>query len=213
MRALVLIIALVGIITPTPVSATWQSHFTEPITLSGDGVTEIELRAHLLACPAIAFEKPTFVTYGGVVTGYSLPVYDSDNEELFFMECVPNRWNRASNPRIHVHCYLPSANSGKNFNLSIDWSHFDPDSNDIIPSTTHTIYNQTATTGSDTYTSYEMEFAIDYDIDTPNLITADDDIHFRIYRTDATENEISGEVVITHVGIIWQRDRLGALIS
>jgi len=39
--------------------------------------------------------KPTFVTIGAI-SGYSLPIYNNDNEELFFRFSIPRRWDGAS---------------------------------------------------------------------------------------------------------------------
>ncbi|GAI62989.1 unnamed protein product, partial [marine sediment metagenome] len=45
--------------------------------------------------------KPDGV-YIGVYYGYSLPVYANDNEELFFKQRIPYRWDGVSNFEILV---------------------------------------------------------------------------------------------------------------
>ena len=54
-----------------------------------------------------------------------------------------------------------------------------------------------------------MEFTIDYDVDGGDIIVAEDEIQLRLRRIAASAVEISGEVVITEIGLICPADRLG----
>ena len=65
--------------------------FNDQISLMGDGEVWLELRLGLDWSTVQALGKPTHVTRG-IFDGYSLPVYAADNEELFFENCVPDRW-------------------------------------------------------------------------------------------------------------------------
>lgn len=184
---------------------------TGPITLSGEGLVYIELR------PDLDFETirgnvgiPALVSQG-IFRGFSLPVYAADNQELFFTICVLNRWDGVSDIKVHAECWLTQAQAAsKKFNLRLDWEHFTPGV-DVIPATSNQVPVQTETGIVAQFKSYKVEFTIDYDIDTPDNIVADDQLAIRLIRIDADPigDEIGGEVVIHHVGVIFRRDKLG----
>lgn len=160
---------------------------------------------------------PTTTTRG-LVTGFSLPIWSSNNEELYFKVCVPNRWDGVSDIQAHVNCYLASAQSAneKAFKLQLEWEHFVdgaavPNTGNAISVLTEDIPNPTAQ-----FTSYKVDFegtnAIDYNIDgAGHEILADEILYMRLRRIDKTgaDTEITGELVITHVGIIFQCDKIG----
>jgi len=212
-RALIIVLVCMAgvLVTPVPVSATWGSAFDTPIKMSVDAITQIELRPGLDVAPAISHTKPTWVQRG-VFGGWSHPVYNDDNEELFFNLCTPQRWTEDTDIIIHVHCYLPSANDAKNFNLSIAWEHCNANENDTVPDTSNVVFTEMTTGDDEAYTSYALSFTIDYDIDDPNVLIPDENIGFRLYRTAASADEIAGEVVILHAGAVWQRNKMGGEI-
>lgn len=178
-----------------------------PVILKGDGLVYIEIRGDLDYETVRAKGKPTRV-YQGINPGWSLPVYNNDNEELFAEICVPNRYDGASDIKVHVVCWLAGAEDSKNFKLQISWEHFTP--GDVVPATGNDVEVQTATgAGAAQFQSYHVEFTIDYDIDTPDDIVADDILSLRIRRIAADANECAGEIVISHIGVIFRRDKLG----
>ena len=167
----------------------------------------LEIRPELDETLIRANGKPDAVTVG-VYRGYSLPLY-SANEELFFNICVPDRWNESSDIVIHLDCCLSQAEDTKNFNLELGWEHYTPGV-DIIPATANLVPVQAATGATATqYQSYRLNFIIDYDIDGADTIIADDNLGLRIRRIDATANEIAGEVIVEHVGVVFIRDKVG----
>ena len=179
-----------------------------PITLSGDGLVEIELRPHLDFATLLGQGKPSQVTRG-VFKGYSLPVYNNDNEELFLGLCAPNRWDGASDISVHVYCWLSGAEDTKNFNLQLAWEKCTPGT-DTVPETVNVVTIETPTGASAAqYQSYEVEFTIDHDIDTPDILAAGDCLSLRLRRIDASANECDGEIIIEHVGVVFRRDKLG----
>lgn len=193
----------------------------QQITMTGSGLATIELRPSL-NFTAISGQAhvPDTVTRG-VTTGFSLPIWNSNNEQLFFKICVPNRWDAASDIDVHVNCYLDSAQSEneKAFKIQIDWEHFAVGT--AVPNTSNTITVETENIPNPTaqYTSYLVDFtganAINYDIDGGgNELAIDDEIYFRLRRITKTgaDTEITGELVITHVGLLFRRDKMGAAI-
>lgn len=181
---------------------------TGAITLSGDGLVYIELRPDLDWATVQAQGKPTFVSRG-IFGGYSLPIYAADNEELFLGICVPGRYDAASDPIAHADCWLAGAEDTKNFKLQLAWEHYSP-GDDAVPTTSNNVEVETATGASAAqYKAYRVPFIIDYDIDTPDNLAAEDILGLRLRRIDASENECAGEIVIAHVGVSFRRNKLG----
>lgn len=184
-------------------------HGTPPMLLEGSGKVYFELRPDLDFESVRANGKPTQVGRG-VIKGWSLPIYSNDNEELFFGTHTPHRWDGASDILIHIHCYLDTANDGKNFNLQLSWMYFTND--DVIPGTSHNITMERATGAAAQYQSFHLEGVIDYDIAPEDILKSSDELHFRLRRLAASENEIAGEIVVTHIGLVFLRDKLGSQI-
>jgi len=149
--------------------------------------------------------QPTMVTRG-IVDGFSLPTYAA-NEELFYNICVPNRYNEASDIRVHVDCYLDTANTDKNFQLQLEWEHFTI--GDLVPNTINTLTVETPTGTAAQYKSFQVLFTLDYDIDGADVVSIDDKLNFRLCRIAASSDEIAGEVVVTHVGVLFLCDKIG----
>lgn len=178
-----------------------------PLTLIGDGLVYFELRSDLDFETVRAQGKPTQVSRG-LVHGFSLPIYNNDNEELFFEAHVPYRWDGVSDIIVHLHCYLDTANNDKRYNLQFSWEHFTD--GDIIPNTSNDLAVETLTGTAPQFKSFHIDYIIDYDIDVGDEIISTDELHFRVRRLAASQDEIAGEVVITHVGLVFRRDKLGA---
>lgn len=180
---------------------------TGPMTVSGDGLVYMEVRPDLDYESVRANGAPTRVGRG-VVKGFSLPIYAADGEELLFEVCVPNRYDEASDILVHAHCHLDTANTNKKFKLQTAWEHFTPGT-DIVPDTSNIVEVEVDTGVVAQYQSFHLQFLIDYDIDVGDNIIHDDNLHLRLRRVDASADEIAGEVVITHLGVIFRRDKLG----
>jgi len=177
----------------------------------GDGLVYIELR------PDLDYETirgqagvPTLVTQG-LFRGFSLPEYIADSgEELFASICVPSRYDEISDIIVHMYCWLAIAEDSKNFNLEVGWEHYTPGT-DIVPATSHLVPVETATGAlAAQFQSYKVEFILDYDIHTPNDIVADDIIAVRLRRIAASIDDCIGEIVISHEGVVFRRNKLGS---
>ena len=177
-----------------------------PLKLTGDGKVYFELRPDLDFETVRANGAPTRVVRG-LVKGFSLPTY-SVGEELFLETHVPDRWDNASDILLHIHCYLDTVNTDKNFNLQISWMNFTD--GDLIPATSHDLTVETPTGTAAQYQSFHISYTIDYDISPADPLVSSDELHLRLRRLDASANESAGEIVITHVGLVFLRDKLGS---
>lgn len=143
--------------------------------------------------------KPTLVTRG-VHKGFSLPVYNSDNEELFSCDCVPMDWD-GNSVNFKVGGWLASANTDKNFNMQIS---IDCTSDGDVVSTSST--DVEVETGTETASQYQF-FTIDFPFDASSCEIGDA-FSFRIRRIAASSDEITGEFIVKGVGFIYTADKL-----
>lgn len=165
----------------------------------------LELRPDLDYTRILGTGQPTRVTRG-VCDGFSLPTYAA-NEELFFNICVPDRYDEASDIVIHIHGWLDTANTDKNFQLQMDWEHHSDD--DVVPNTSNLITVETPTGTAAQYQAIHVVFTIDYDIDGVDIIANDDELNFRLRRIAASIDEIAGEVVVSHLGVDFRCNKIG----
>lgn len=175
------------------------------IILEGDSKVWIELRPDLDFETVRAFGKPTWVTRT-VFGGFSLPIYAADNEELFFEICVPNRWDGTSDTHVHIDCWITDAQDAVNdaFNLRVAYEHYESGV-DVVPLTSTNVDVETTTGIAVAFQSYQISF----DIVAGDMLV-DDMLSFRLYRIAVVlGNEIDGEIVINHVGAIFNCDKVG----
>lgn len=173
---------------------------------SGSQKQTLEFRPVLDFSRIIGNTKPTKITRG-VTQGFSLPLYDAD-EELYFDLHVPSRYDGASDATVHIHGYLDTANDTKNFKMTLEWEHA-TFGTDAIPDTDNDVTVETATGTASQYQTFNVMFTIDYDIDGGDTLSTNDCLYFRLRRVAASENEIAGEFVVCHIGVEFQVDKVG----
>lgn len=165
------------------------------------------LRPSLDYSRILGTSKPTKITRG-VAQGFSFPVYAADQEELYFDCHVPGHYDEASNIMLHIHGWLDTANTDKNFNFLLEWEHISFTA-DVVPNTDNNVFTETNTGTASQYQTFNLMFPIDYDIDGTDVITDDDCLYFRLRRAAASVDEIAGEFVICHIGVVFQRITIG----
>jgi len=143
--------------------------------------------------------KPTLVTRG-LFHGYSLPIYNNDDEELFSCKCVISSWDNVTDPIVYVGGWLDTANNAKRFNIQVSVEKCNMDSNEVVPLTTNNYTVETLTGDVAQYTSYKLAFTIDA---STIAFTAGDALAIRIRRLDASSDEIAGEFVVEGAAITY----------
>jgi len=176
------------------------------ITLEGDSRLWLEFR------PDLDYDTirgnagiPTLIQRG-IFHGFSLPIWAADAEELYLDICVPDRWDGASNIHVHMDCFVIGAQDAANdaFNLQLVWENYTPGI-DIVPATNNPLTTETTTGICNQFQSFQVGFEIPF-----AGIEGDDMLAFLLRRVDvAIGNEIDGELVIHHVGVIFRTDILG----
>lgn len=178
------------------------------VTFTG-GSYRLSMRPYIEAGKIGAQTKPTIVDLGAV-TGYSLPLYATD-EEIKFNEYIAGRWDGASNITVAVIGYLDTAETADDdFNLTLEWANHVTGSGQLS-SSVNTVYQVTnCPAGRNAqYSIYKVEFPIDWDAPTPD-IAASDFFAGRLYRSAVGSGnvEIAGEFVVTAIVITYEVDKV-----
>lgn len=177
------------------------------LVMHGEGKVWLEIQPDLDYATIAAKGSPTQVYYG-TNTGFSLPIYNpkKPNEQLLLSLDVPRVWDGITNPFVHLHAYIPEVgNNDKRFNLKLDWNAYTPYDNDILPDIPLTIIQETICVSNEAYVSYVAQFEL------IGGMTTCDQLDLRLRRIGATQDELVGEVVITHIGVMFLRDKLGEI--
>ncbi|MDD5435201.1 MAG: hypothetical protein PH343_07210 [Nitrospira sp.] len=180
------------------------------IELLGNGLVYYKERPNLEVSRVIGITKPTTV-YQGMIRGFSLPIYNSDNEELFFdVPSVTARWDGLSNPILCFGGYLDTANNVKKFQLACDWTKFTAQTDILEGTSLETAKTGDITTGNwAQYHTWSSTITLDYDVLPADPLASGDCMDLRLYRVAADDsgNEIAGEVVITGAVIKWRLNK------
>lgn len=185
-------------------SVTGTSAFNDQIGLVGDGKVWIEFRPELDF--DIVRKNAVPVSYErGIFTGFELPIYAADDQELFFEICVPDRWDGISTTHVHLDCFLIDAqDAGDAFNLQIAYEHYDAGT-DVVPATSTLLPVETPTGASAAFQSFHVHF----DVPAGDML-GDDILAFRLRRIAVGVGvEIDNNVVFNHAGVIFLCDKLG----
>lgn len=152
--------------------------------------------------------KPTAVTVG-CNSGFSMPVYNNDNEEIFFTLKIPRRWDGKTDPVVTVLAHLGNTEDvGDKFQLQL--SYVCNGTTGVISSTTNDIPIETTvvTSRAAQYDTYAVNFTLD---DTK--LSAGCEFKARLRRIAASGSEVSNEVIVTSVYINFKRDKIGVAWS
>lgn len=168
------------------------------VTLAGSAKRILTLRPEINLDEIKKQEVPDQVQVG-VVFGYSMPVWEADShEELFFRENVPGRWDGVSDIIFHILVALASAQPAatRYFKYALDWNQVGDD--DVVPLAVHNVVvEQTVPASTAQYTTYELTFTIDYNVDGGDPVIMHDLLAGRLRRIAATTGtEITGEVIV-----------------
>ena len=153
--------------------------------------------------------KPDLVSIG-VFTGYSMPVYAADNEEIFAKHDVPGRWDGASDITVDIMvCLSANEDVGDYFKFQLSWNHAHREDG-VVPAVTHdVVVEQIVLAGrSAQYSTYDLVFTLDYDIDTPDDLEAHDLVAMRLYRIDATNPDVNDEIYVLDWHMHYQVDKM-----
>ena len=157
-----------------------------------------------------AHGKPTRVERG-VFNGWSLPIYATDDEELFTCDCLKPQWDGTTDPIIYLGGWLPSANTAKRFKLQVSVETADFVGNDTVPTTTndYTVETLTGTWGANT--SFKVQVTVDA---SAIGLAVGQPLAIRVRRLAkaGAEAEITGEVIIEGIAIEIVTNKFGGAV-
>lgn len=147
--------------------------------------------------------------YRGLNVGYSLPIWSSNDEELYWRMRIPVRWDGTTDPQFGICCSLAGAageDVGDHFKFSLEWQ--TTNKGDVMGTTTSVCYSeQTVLAGRNAqYDTYFCFFTLNAD-DATNPLKAGEMLQARVRRVDATDPDITGEVIIWDWASIWPVDK------
>jgi len=179
------------------------------VTLTGTSKRHLSVRPQTSYSSIIGQGKPTAVSLGAY-TGFSLPVYNSDSEELFFkVSSVPGRWDGASDIVFSARCALAGAEDvGDKFQLQLSWANKACTSGVISSSTTDVPVETTVLADrAAQYSVYNVEFTIDWDGPNPDIAVGDE-LAFRLRQIAASGSQVSNEIIVCSVLVTYQVDKM-----
>jgi len=142
--------------------------------------------------------------------GYTMPIWGQDDEELYFLICVPERWDGESNPIIHIKWSTEGNELGNVCMWEVAWEHATPNVPETLPLGAATLITSSRTVDSAVLNAfYQDYYVVDYDIIPEDAIEANDIITFRIRHFGANDT-LANDAALFAVGVDFARgDLLG----
>lgn len=209
-----------GTPTAAPIPGTQVGTGADKVVISSGGVITFEgtakriltLRPHMSTSQIIKTPlslKPTPITLGAF-TGFSMPVYSADEEELYFRMRAPYRWDGTTNPWFKMIVALSAAEDvGDKFQFQLSWNNtsvtgaIEADTVDVSTETT------IITDHSAQYSTYSVAFELDYDnAGLQQTLIARNNLVGRIRRIAASSLEVSNEIYILDWITQWSVDKI-----
>lgn len=146
---------------------------------------------------------PTLITRG-VFSGYSLPIWNSNNEELYFRMRVPFRWDGTTAPWFVIITSLIGAEDiGDKYKFQFEWA--SADTGTVIPdSATETLTNEITITNISAYYSNLVQFEFN-----PATIVSGQNIQGRLRRIASASPAVTGEIAAFHWCTRWKMNKVG----
>lgn len=179
------------------------------MTLVGTAKRKMTIRLDPDTFDLIAHSKPTQVEVG-LFKGFSMPIYSSDNEEIFYQLRVPYRWDGISDPQICLLVALADAEDiDDKFKLQCTWESVEEEG--ILSALSHDVEVETTIVVAHVaqYTIYSVHFILDYDIHgAGSEVLPNDVMGLRIRRLAASASEVDNEIIVFNAIIEFNIDKV-----
>jgi hypothetical protein len=192
---------------------------TGGVTLEGAAKRSLAIRpalqfADIIRVGAGAEIKPTPVDLGAF-TGFSMPVFNADAEELYYKCRCPYRWDGSSDPVFKVIVALAGAEDvGDKFKFQLSWNNtsitgaIEADVVDVETETT------VITDHAAKYSTYSVAFTLDYDnAGLQQTLLARNMICGRLRRIAASSAEVSNEIYVLDWALTFTVDKMFGLAT
>jgi hypothetical protein len=177
------------------------------ITWEGTAKRTLTMRPFLEFTILKQTTKPTSVPVG-LFQSYSMPIYNVDNEELFFRMRVPYRWDGTTNPYFRMIVALADAEDiGDKFQFQFSWNNVSVTG--VIPVDSHDVPVETTVIADHVaqYSTYSVSFELDLDVADPHM-TSRDNLVGRLRRIAASGSEVSNEILVLDWITCWTVDKI-----
>lgn len=179
---------------------------TTPDVILDSNTYRLTMRPSLVAGRIGTLAKPTPVEVG-CHAGYSMPIWASDDEELFFREYVAGRWDGATNITCSVICCLASAETaGEDFRFELAYQAIKLDGTEVLTTSVTTVEVEQNCAAAAQYQTFKLDFAL-----TASGIEYSDHLGLRLRRIAVEEvgaNECEGEVIVLDCIITYTVDKI-----
>ena len=183
--------------------------YNSNLDLIDGAIGGLHIRADLIQKVSKQLGDPTEV-YRGCNIGYSFPVWDSDDEELYYRVIVPNRWDGTTDPQFEIVTTLMGTEDvGDKFKFQFEWQVTAGIGTSLMGETTSSaVSEQTViTSGTQAYSTYRLYFNLDAD-DATNPIVAHNMLHGRLRRIAASSSSVTAEVAVWDWASCWKTNKI-----
>ena len=147
----------------------------------------------------------------GAFSGFSMPIWNSNSEQLFIKEYIAGRWDGVSDIKLYITCALVSAETaGEDFSFELAWNRKSATTG-VLPTTFYmdTVQQELQAGRADQYAIYRLEFTINYDEPDPDL-TSGDEFGARIRRVDCTgdHDDVDDEMIVLDIILTYAVDKI-----
>jgi hypothetical protein len=179
-------------------------------TLYGMAQGALNLRPNLIQSRnKISSNVPTEITRGCNI-GYSFPVYDNDQEELYFRMRIPGRWDGTTDPQLGIMTTITGAEDiGDKYKFQLEWQ-TTPCGGDTAMGTTtsNCVSEQTIVTGgAAANTAYCLWFTLDAS-DATNPIAVGEMLQGRLRRIASAAPAVSNEIAVWDWTVVWKTSKV-----
>lgn len=180
------------------------------ITMAGTSTRKLTVRPNVnMGIIGKNSFKPTAVEIGAF-QAFSMPIYNTDNEELYFRMRTPFRWDGTTNPYFKMMVALSAAEDvGDKFQFRLDWNNTSVTG--LLETDVVTVDTETTviTDHSAQYSTYSVAFLLDYDnAGLQQNLAARNNLVGRVRRIAASGSEVSNEILVVDWITEWSLDKL-----
>ena len=179
------------------------------LDLIDGAVGGLHIRSGIIQKASKQLGTPTEI-YKGCNVGYSFPVYDSDDEELFFRMLIPSRWDGTTDPQFEVLTTIMGIEDiGDKYKFQFEWQITGYDGTSTMGETTsNCVSEQTVISGGTAaYSAYRIVFTLDAD-DATNPLENHDMLQCRLRRIAASANEVTAEIGVWDWATYWKTNKI-----
>lgn len=208
--------AAIGGTTPAAGRFGQASNYTDistggVITWAGTAKRKLTVRPRVNLGIVAAKSKPVQVEKGAWQY-FRMPIWSSDDQQLFYTTRCPYRWDGTSNPVFKIICGIEGAETvGKEFQFQLSWNNTSVtgllvDTNlDVLSGDIAVITDHAAA-----FSAYSASFTLDYDSGSlQQTLAARNNMSMRLRRVAVTDGtEIAGNAWVMDAIIEFQLDKV-----